>query len=36
VDASKADFLHNEKHLQTIVEALDKDYEVGQYYLTLP
>lgn len=36
VDASNADFLNNEKHLQTIVEALDKDYEVGQHYLTLP
>ena len=36
VDASNADFLHNEMHLQTIVEALGKDYEVGQHYLTLP
>ncbi|HET7899375.1 MAG TPA: deoxynucleoside kinase [Flavisolibacter sp.] len=36
VDASNADFLHNEKHLQTIVDALDKDYEAGQHYLTLP
>jgi deoxyguanosine kinase len=36
VDASNADFLGNEKHLQVIIEALDKDYEVGQHYLTLP
>jgi deoxyguanosine kinase len=36
VDASNADFLENEKHLQVIIEALDKDYEVGQHYLTLP
>jgi len=36
VDASNADFLTNEKHLQTIIDALDKDYEVGQHYLTLP
>ena len=36
VDASNADFLNNEKHLQVIIEALDKDYEVGQHYLTLP
>lgn len=36
VDASNADFLHNEKHLQVIYEALEKDYEDGQYYLTLP
>ncbi|RYY00176.1 MAG: deoxynucleoside kinase, partial [Gammaproteobacteria bacterium] len=26
----------NEKHLQVIIDALDKDYEVGQHYLTLP
>jgi len=36
VDASNADFLHNEKHLQVILDALDKDYEDGQHYLTLP
>lgn len=36
VDASNADFLHNEKHLQIIYDALDKEYEDGQYYLTLP
>src|SRR6478672_6107523 len=36
VDASNADFLGNEKHLQTIIDALEKDYEVGQHFLTLP
>ncbi|HEV7333001.1 MAG TPA: deoxynucleoside kinase [Flavisolibacter sp.] len=36
VDASNADFLGNEKHLQVIIDALDKDYDVGQHYLTLP
>lgn len=36
VDASNADFLTNEKHLQTIIDALDKDYDVGQHYLSLP
>ncbi|MCP9752272.1 deoxynucleoside kinase [Ferruginibacter sp. HRS2-29] len=36
VDASNADFLGNEKHLQVIVDALDREYEVGQHYLTLP
>lgn len=36
VDASNADFLGNETHLQTIIDALEKDYEVGQHYLTLP
>jgi deoxyadenosine/deoxycytidine kinase len=36
IDAGNADFLHNEKHLQVIYDALDKDYENGQHYLTLP
>jgi deoxyguanosine kinase len=36
VDASNADFLNNEKHMQVIIDALEKDYEVGQHYLTLP
>ncbi|MEO5948525.1 MAG: deoxynucleoside kinase [Chitinophagaceae bacterium] len=36
VDTSNADFLGNEKHLQVIVDALEKEYEDGQHYLTLP
>lgn len=36
VDASDADFLGNEEHLQTIINALDKEYEAGQHYITLP
>ncbi len=36
VDASNADFLGNKMHLQTIIDALDKDYEQGQHYITLP
>ncbi|HRX95232.1 MAG TPA: deoxynucleoside kinase [Chitinophagaceae bacterium] len=36
VDASNADFLNNEKHLQIICEALDKEYEEGRHYITLP
>jgi len=36
VDASNADFLGNEKHVEVILEALDKDYENGQHYFTLP
>jgi deoxyadenosine/deoxycytidine kinase len=36
VDASSADFIGNEKHLQTIIEALEHDYEDGQHYITLP
>jgi deoxyguanosine kinase len=36
VDVSNADFLYNEQHFQTILDALDRDYEEGQHYLTLP
>ncbi|ANE52770.1 deoxynucleoside kinase [Flavisolibacter tropicus] len=36
VDASEADFLNNEKHLQAIIEALDKEYPEGQHYISLP
>jgi deoxyguanosine kinase len=36
VDASKADFLGNEKHLNTIINALDKEYPTGQHFISLP
>jgi deoxyadenosine/deoxycytidine kinase len=36
VDVSKADFLGNEKHLQVILDALEKDLGEGQHYFTLP
>ncbi|MBY0477581.1 MAG: deoxynucleoside kinase [Chitinophagaceae bacterium] len=36
IDTSNADFLGNKKHLEVIIEALGKDYEQGQHYLTLP
>jgi deoxyadenosine/deoxycytidine kinase len=36
IDVSHADFLGNEKHFQTVLEALDKEYENGQNFLTLP
>ena len=36
VDASNANFLDNEKQLQVIINALDKDYENGQHFLSLP
>lgn len=36
VDASNADFLSNEKHLQAIFNALEKEYPDGQHYLSLP
>ncbi len=36
IDASNADFLGNPLHLGVVMEALEKDYDQGQYYLTLP
>lgn len=36
IDASNADFLGNEKHLKLVLDALEKDYDDGQHYLTLP
>jgi deoxyadenosine/deoxycytidine kinase len=36
VDTSQADFLGNEKHFNAILEALDRTYEQGQHYLSLP
>ena len=36
IDASNADFLGNEKHLQIVLNALENDYEQGQHYFTLP
>ena len=36
VDASKVDFLHNEKHLNIILDALERDYEEGQHVITFP
>lgn len=36
VDASNADFIDNPEHVKVITDALNKDYEEGQYYLTLP
>jgi deoxyadenosine/deoxycytidine kinase len=36
IDVSNADFIANEKHLQTVLDALDKEYENEQNYLTLP
>lgn len=36
VDASNADFLGNEEHMKVIIDALDKEYDDGQHYLTLP
>ncbi|CAN5347561.1 hypothetical protein BH20BAC1_BH20BAC1_20680 [soil metagenome] len=36
IEAATADFLGNEKHMEAVVEALDKDYEGSQNYLILP
>ena len=36
VDASNADFLNNEEHMRVILEAIEKDYPVGQHYISLP
>ena len=36
IDASNADFLDNEKHLQVVIDALESDLDDGQHYFTLP
>jgi deoxyguanosine kinase len=36
VDASHADFLHNPEHVKIITDALDKEYDHGQHYISLP
>ena len=36
IDATNADFLGNEAHLQVVLDALGKDYGEGQHYFTLP
>jgi deoxyguanosine kinase len=36
IDASNADFLGDSGHLNIIIDALNKDYDNGQHFLTLP
>jgi len=36
IDVTNADFLGNEKHLRVVLDALEKDYDGGQHYFTLP
>lgn len=36
VDASNADFINNPQHVKAITDALDKEYEQGQHFITLP
>ena len=36
IDVSNAEFIGNEKHLEIVLDALEKDYENDQNYITLP
>jgi deoxyguanosine kinase len=36
IDASNADFLGNEKHMKIVLDALEKEYDEGQHFLSLP
>ena len=36
IDASNADFLGDPRHLQVVIDALEKDIEKGQHYFSLP
>jgi deoxyguanosine kinase len=36
IDAINADFLGNEKHFNIVLNALEKNYEEGQHFFTLP
>jgi deoxyguanosine kinase len=36
IDAGNADFLGREEHFRVILDALEKDYDSGQHYFTLP
>src|ERR687892_655650 len=36
IDASNADFLDNERHLQVVLEALKSDLDEGQHFFSLP
>jgi len=36
IDVSEADFLGNPLHLQTVIEALEKEYSDGHHFLALP
>jgi deoxyguanosine kinase len=36
IDAGNADFLGKEKHFKVILDALEKDYDQGRHYFSLP
>lgn len=36
IDASNSDFIGNEDHIKTVVDALNTEYEYGQHFINLP
>ncbi len=36
IDASNADFINNDKHVNVILDALEQDFPHGQHYFSLP
>jgi deoxyguanosine kinase len=36
IDASNADFINNPKHIDVVLDALDRDLSFGQHYFSLP
>ena len=36
IDASNADFISNDAHVQVVLDALEKDLPQGQHYFNLP
>ncbi|MEO6672912.1 MAG: deoxynucleoside kinase [Ginsengibacter sp.] len=36
IDASNSDFLGNEDHIKTVIDALNTDHDYGQHYISLP
>ena len=36
IDAHNADFINNKRHLEVVLNALEKDYPVGPHYFSLP
>ncbi|MEO6453099.1 MAG: deoxynucleoside kinase [Ginsengibacter sp.] len=36
IDASNSDFLGNEEHIKTIIDAMNTEHEYGQHYISLP
>lgn len=36
IDASNSDFLANEDHIKTVIDALNTEHDYGQHYINLP